>query len=49
MLPSTTPTVARHTSSVTVTAMIRLWPRLSSDSEVCDLTEAFSSRCRFSS
>ena len=47
--PTSTPTVARQTSRVTATAMIRLWPKLSRDSEVCDLIEAFSSRCRFSS
>ena len=49
MVPATTPSVARHTSSVTATAMIRLWPTLSTDSEVCDLIDARSSRCRFSS
>ena len=49
MVPPTTPSVARHTNSVTAVAMIKLWPKFSNDSEVCDFTEACSKRCKFSS
>ncbi len=47
--PSTTPAVARHMMSVTATAMIALWPTLSSDSEVWLTTAACSHRCMLSS
>ena len=49
IVPATTPTVARHTSSSTAVEMIRLCPRLSTDSEVCDLIAAVSRRRRLSS
>ena len=49
MRPSTTPTVARHTISVTATAMIAACPTLSTDSEVWLRTAARSQRCMLSS
>ena len=49
MLPSMTPAVARHRISVTVVAMISDWPVLSTDSEVCERTAAFSKCFRPSS
>ena len=49
IVPSTTPTVARHIISVTAIAMIALWPTLSADSEVWLRTAASSQRCMLSS
>ena len=40
MLPLITPTVARHRIKVTAVAMIKDWPVLSRDKEVCDFTAA---------
>ena len=49
MVPSITPTVARQMISVTATAISADCPTLSIDSDVCDLTAAFSQRCMLSS
>ena len=49
IVPSTTPSVARHMISVTAIAMIALCPILSSDNEVWLRTAALSQRCRLSS
>ena len=49
IVPSTTPTVARHMISVTATAMIALCPMFSAESDVWLRTAAFSQCCMLSS